>query len=144
MVAAILIAGCAPIGREGTSVPPRAPSGGVGKWQTVWVDPQIIESGAHFTLIRSSRIDSVAVEKNVDYTPGNSPSLMFHIETRGCDTRIELLDSKDRVIKRLLTRRLDTGHYKISLDEQGVAPGVYSLRALFCGRTAKKTFAVTP
>jgi hypothetical protein len=139
---ALLLAGCVPFGQEGTSRPPRAPSGGVGKWQTVWIDPQIVESGANFTLMRSDRVDSVAVEGNVDYTPGNSPSLTFHIGTRNCDSRIELLDAKDRVVKQLMNRRLEAGHYKLSLDEQGMAPGVYSLRAYYCGRTAKKTFAV--
>ncbi|MCM2272616.1 MAG: hypothetical protein NDJ18_08705 [candidate division Zixibacteria bacterium] len=135
--------GCASWREPGPTIPPKAPSGGLGKWQTVWVDPQIVESGKNFTLIRADRLDSVAVERNVDYTPGNSPSLMFHIETGSCDTRIEFLDSKDRLINRMFSSRLERGHYKISLDEQGVLPGVYSLRASFCGRTAKTSFAVT-
>jgi hypothetical protein len=137
-----ILAGCQPY-QEGVSEAPRSPSGGAGKWQTVWVDPQILESGKNFTLIRSSRLDSVAVEKNIDYTPGNSPSLTFHIETSNCQTVVELLDSKDKRISLLIAKQLSTGHYKVSFDERGVSPGVYSLRALFCGRSAKKTFAVT-
>lgn len=133
--------GCRPYD-EGVSEAPRAPSGGAGKWQVVWVDPQILESGANFTLIRSSRLDSVAVEKNIDYTPGNTPSVMFHIET-SCTVTVELLDSKDQRINRLLSKRLGEGHYKVSFDERGVKPGVYSLKASYCGRTAKKTFAIT-
>ena len=136
-----VIAGCRPYD-EGVTEAPRAPSGGAGKWQTVWVDPQILESGKNFTLIRSSRLDSVAVEKNIDYTPGNTPSVTFHIET-ACNTTIELLDSKDRRISHLFSKRLGEGHYKVSFDERGVSPGVYSLRANYCGRSAKKTFAIT-
>ncbi len=133
--------GCRPYD-EGVGEAPRAPSGGAGKWQVVWVDPQILESGTNFTLIRSSRLDSVAVEKNIDYTPGNTPSVMFHIET-SCNVTVELLDSKDQRLNRLLSKRLGEGHYKVSFDERGVKPGVYSLKASYCGRTVKKTFAIT-
>lgn len=137
-----VLTGCRPYD-EGVSEAPRAPSGGKGKWQTVWVDPQILESGKNFTLIRSGRLDSVAVEKDIEYTPGNSPSLTFHIETSNCQAVVELLDSKDKRISLLIAKQLSTGHYKVSFDERSVSPGVYSLRALFCGRSAKKTFAVT-
>lgn len=140
IILAILLYACGPA-HHPVSEAPRAPSGGAGKWQVVWVDPQILESGANFTLIRSSRLDSVAVEKNIDYTPGNTPSVMFHIET-SCNVTIELLDAKGQRISLLLSKRLGEGHYKLSCDERQLKPGVYGLKASYCGQIAKYAFAV--
>lgn len=138
-----LLFSCSRVAQRGETTPQRAPSGGEGKWQTVWVDPQIIEAGKTFTVIRSDRLDSVMVEKNIDYTLKNTPSLTFRIETRACEARVELLDSRDKLITVLTTRRLEPGYYKISVDERTLQQGVYSVRALYCGQSSKKTFAVT-
>lgn len=116
-------------------------------WQTAWVDPKIIVSDTAITLIQASRIDSVRVEI-ADLNSNSSTAVEFQITSPACPVEVSLLDSRNQLMRKLLSTTLQAGYYKVSLNP-GVAkrleiiPGRYGLRVVACGTTFAKKIPVS-
>jgi len=105
-------------------------------WQTAWVDPRIVLSDTVLTLFQAGRIDSLQIEQSKVGNTANG-AVEFRIDGPSCDVEINLLDSRSRLIRHLLSRTLLEGYYKLTLNP-GVAkrliivPGEYQISVHFC------------
>ena len=138
---ALLVIGC---GKKPTLIfdQPQMPT--EGRYETAWVDPELIVSDTFFTLIRSERIDSVYKDKQ-DPFARLTPSLEFHLAQGDCVVSLNLLDSRLRLIHPLVVKVLSVGHYKLTFHPDlfdGFDDPVqsYYLQADYCGETARQVF----
>lgn len=131
----LVVVGCH--GRRGGGMEETAPSTAI--WETTWVDPQLVMTERMFTLIRSARLDSFVVKRPTPVGVG-SQSLVWQVSERNCTATVNLLDSRGTVVRPLLVRQLEPGHYKLTMDfsridYEELPSGEYSLRVDNCGET---------
>jgi len=90
------------------------------------------------TLIRSDRIDSIRADQTTTAHPGR-PSIEIRIYEPSCNVSVGLTDADFRLVHPLLVRNLTRGYYQLTVnvdrfDRLAIAPGLYHLRADFCGQ----------
>ena len=117
-----------------------------GAYQTVWVNPQIIISDSLITLIEAERIDSLPAE-SIRFPLNEPPAVGFAVTKGECEVVINLTDDNLRVVYPLLVQRLPYGFYKLSFSPEAIkkpslAPGIYFLRAAYCGLVETVPFSV--
>ena len=108
------------------------------RFETVWVDPQIVFSDTLFSLIRSNRVDSVKLGPDEKSTRPPA-SIEFAITEMNCNVSINLLDAYGSLVEPLLLQNLPSGFYRLTLHyrsarENRIPPGPYLLEADFCNR----------
>jgi hypothetical protein len=109
------------------------------EFEVVWVDPRVIASDQAMTLICADRLDSIQHAAGEVIT-APAPAVAFDILDRPCLTTVRMLDSRGAVLKSLLTKTLQPGHYKLTIHKPPPAanpniPYNYVLEAIFCGQT---------
>jgi hypothetical protein len=129
----ILVAGCSR--RPGPSEEAAARQ----YYEVAWIDPQIIASDSAYTLIRSARIDSFAVDSSSVIQP---PSIRFHVTRPNCGVAISLLDAGGVLIRPLVFRYLPGGYYRLTLNPgfggaDTFVPGWYVIEADVCGEKSQ-------
>jgi len=144
-VIALLAASCGKgPGRYGHEQPK---SKGLMVWQTAWVDPRIVVSDTVLTLFQAGRVDSLQIEQS-KAGKGTNGAVEFQIEELTCDVEINLLDSRARLVRHLLSRTLLEGYYKLTLNP-GVAkrliivPGQYQISVHYCRKAVSGPVTVT-
>lgn len=116
-------------------------------WQTAWVDPRIVLSDTVLTLFQAGRIDSLQIEQS-KAGKGTNGAVEFQIEELTCNVEINLLDSRSRLVRHLLSRTLLEGYYKLTLNP-GVAkrliivPGQYQISVHYCRKAVTGAVTVT-
>ena len=138
-----LMVGC---GKKGSIVPEQKVVWQDGKYETLWVEPQIILADSLITLIRSNRIDSILADQTVTARPGR-PSIEIRILEPACNVSVALTDSDFRLVHPMLVRNLTRGYYQLTInldrfDRLAFGLGDYYLRADFCGNVQMTTVAV--
>ena len=113
---------------------PEMPS--VGRWETVWVDPQLLVADTLFTLITAGRVDS-AYNEQADPFQGGPTSVVFAIADVACAVVINIVDHTGHVEHPLLVRSLPAGFYKFTFHSETYDPlsasPYYFLVADICG-----------
>ncbi len=116
-------------------------------WQTAWVDPRIVVSDTVLTLFQAGRVDSLQVEQSKAGKASNG-AVEFQIDGVSCNVEINLLDSRSRLVRHLMTRTLLAGYYKLTLNP-GVAkrliivPGEYQISVHYCRKAVAGPVRVT-
>jgi hypothetical protein len=132
-LALVLIVGC---GKGPPSVYDQPGIPEVGRWETVWVDPQLVLSDTLFTLITAGRVDSAYNEK-ADPFEGGPASVEFAIADVSCPVIINIEDHTGHVEHPLLVRSLPAGFYKFTFHSDSYDPLTasphYFLVADICG-----------
>lgn len=113
-------------------------AGSSGRWETAWIDPQILLTDSVFTLIRAEKVDSFYVGNTGKLPTSESPSIEFRVTSSDCFTAVNLMDSHARVKLPVLARNLSPGYYKLTLDFHLLSaaeypPGDYALKLDACG-----------
>lgn len=109
------------------------------RYETLWIEPQIVYSDSIITLIRSDRIDSAIVDP-VEKASRPASSIEIRIVEPSCQVTVGLYNSDFQMVYPLLVRDLRTGFYRlnVNMDIFRQPPPVYEtylLKADFCGRT---------
>jgi hypothetical protein len=109
------------------------------RFETLWVEPQIVASDSLMTLIRSERIDSIEIDP-VDRAGRPRKSIEFRIAEPRCQVSIGLYNSDLRMVYPLMVRDLPTGFYRLTVNMEifREPPPTYQtffLKADYCGRT---------
>lgn len=112
------------------------------KFEIVWIDPRVITGDQAMTLICADRLDSIQPPSGEVIT-APAPAIAFSIVEQPCLTTVRMLDSRGTVLKSLLTKTLQPGHYKLTLHKPppAVNPNIpynYILEAMFCGQIKSK------
>jgi len=121
---------------------PSLPTGG--RYETAYVNPELIVADSLITLIRSERIDSIYVPRP-DMSARPAPAISFQVSEQSCPVRVELLDGHSRFVLPLLVRNLRSGYYKFTFQvdrftEAEHHSANYYLRAKCCGSTITEAF----
>ncbi len=108
------------------------------RYETLWVEPQIVMSDSLFTLIRSDRIDSARIDPG-SMPPQRKASVEIRITEPYCNASVALVDASLRPVYPLLVRNLSAGFYRLTLNvdrfrKPGLPPGSYFLRVDYCDR----------
>ena len=108
------------------------------KYETLWIDPQIVLADSLLTLIRSDRIDSILADQTSTTRPGR-PSIEIRIYEPFCNVSVGLTDANYRLVHPLLVRNLNRGYYQLTVNVDRFDPptlpeGQYYLRSEFCDR----------
>lgn len=130
------LVGC---GRKTSIVPEQKIIWQDNKYETLWVDPQIVLADSLMTLIRSDRIDSIRADQTTTARPGR-PSIEIRIYEPFCNVSVDLTDSEFRLVHPMLVRNLTRGYYQLTVnldrfDRLAFGLGDYYLRADYCGQT---------
>jgi len=108
-------------------------------FEIAWIDPQIIAADSAYTLIRSARIDSFAVDSS---SVIQAPSIRFRVTQPNCSVAISLLDQGGSLVRPLVLRYLPGGYYRLTLSPglggaQTFVPGWYIIEADVCGERSQ-------
>ena len=132
VVAVLLLSGC--------GGPPKTAGEVTGdlsgpRFETVWVDPQIVVSDTLISLIKAGRVDSVMLEAD-EVSTRPPASIEFAVETIECNVVVNLLDAYGQIVMPLFVRRLPSGYYRLTVhsgaERGGLLPGPYLLEADVC------------
>jgi len=139
----LFLASC---GRKADIAPEQGSPFPSGLYETVWVNPQMIHSDSLVTLIRAERIDSLPTEPT-DYPAEKPPVLGLAFTEPFCTVTVNLVDENLRLVYPLLLQKLPAGFYKLtfnplSIKKPSLPPGVYFLKAEYCGRVETALFMV--
>ena len=109
------------------------------RFETLWVEPQIVASDSLMTLIRSERIDSIEIDP-LDRAGRPKKSIEFRIAEMSCQVSVGLYNSDLRMIYPLMVRDLPTGFYRLTVNmekfrEPPPRYETFFLKADYCGRT---------
>jgi hypothetical protein len=121
---------------------PSPPTGG--RYETAYVNPELIVADSLITLIRSERIDSIFVPRP-DMSARLAPAISFQVSEQSCPVRVELLDGRSQFVLPLLVRNLRSGYYKLTFQVDRFTASEhhsanYYLRAEFCNNTITEAF----
>jgi len=135
LATATIMVGC---GRKTSIVPEQKILWQDNKYETLWVEPQIVLADSLMTLIRSDRIDSIRADQTTTAHPGR-PSIEIRIYETSCNVSVGLTDTDFRLVYPLLIRNLTRGYYQLTVnvdrfDRPLIVPGPYYLRAEYCGQ----------
>ena len=135
LAATTALVGC---GRKASIVPEQNIIWQDDKYETLWVEPQIVLADSLMTLIRSNRIDSILADQTTTARPGR-PSIEIRIYEPFCNVSVDLTDSKFRLVHPMLVRNLTQGYYQLTInldrfDRLAFGLGEYYLRADYCGQ----------
>lgn len=113
-------------------------AGSSGRWETAWIDPEVVLTDSVFTLIRAETVDSFYVDRPGRLPTSESPSVEFKVSSPECFTAVNLMDSYARVKLPVLAKNLSPGFYKLTLDFHQLSaaeypPGDYVLKVDVCG-----------
>ena len=130
-----VLVGC---GRKASLVPEQKVVWQDDKYETLWVEPQIILADSLMTLIRSDRIDSIRADQTATAHPGR-PSIEIRVYEPFCNVSVGLTDVAFRLVHPLLVKNLGRGFYQLTVnidrfDRPLLNRGTYYLRADYCGQ----------
>lgn len=135
-----VVAGCGKSSTKTAHIEPEtSPQIQPPKFEVVWIDPSVVASDVHMTLIRSDRLDTISFPPGEVITAA-APAISFDITGQACFTTVKMLDARGRVLQPLLMKTLVPGHYKLTVHKPPPAanpsiPYNYSLEAVYCGLT---------
>ncbi len=146
LLAISIMAGMVGCGKKASIVPEQKVVWQDHKYETLWVEPQIVLADSLMTLIRSDRIDSILADQTITARPGR-PSIEIRIFEPACNVSVALTDSDYRLVHPMLVRNLTRGYYQLTInldrfDRLAFGLGDYYLRADYCGQVQMTTVAV--